>query len=464
LLLQEKKALYESFAEPLSYLDKQATQGGILKMTADIKTKLESLHPEPAPTEDEFLCKGTPPLPKSVIFEAVTAQSIKKASLDTNGAAGISGGDAEHHRRMLHSFGTASVNLTEAMAAMGRRLCTEYVDPELIEAFVANRLIPLDKGEGGVRPIGIGEIPRRIIGKAIMVVLKGEVAQAAGATQVCAGQEGGIDAAIHSMTELWEKFSTDCLLLIDASNAFNRLRRATALWNIRFICPSLGIILINLYRRPARLFILGGYELSSQEGVTQGCPVAMAMYALATLPLLNLLRPLLNRDKREWMPRPDLTGGGTEDKSQGDMPTQVWFADDGQGGGSLKQVRTLWDRVQRFGPGFGYYPKPSKTILIVKEQHEKAATVLFQDSKVKIKKDGHRDLGAFIGTRPAIKSFVGDKVQSWTRQINLLADIGKTQPHAAHAGYLHGLRSKWVFLQRVMVVGGTEMDLGKQKC
>jgi hypothetical protein len=141
-------------------------------MTDDIKTKLESLHPEPAPTEDEFLCKGTPPLPKSVIFEAVTAQSIEKASLDTNGAAGISGGDAEHHRRMLHSFGTASVHVAEAMAAMGRRLCTEYVDPELIEAFVANRLIPLDKGEGGVRPIGIGEIPRRIIGKAIMVVLK----------------------------------------------------------------------------------------------------------------------------------------------------------------------------------------------------------------------------------------------------------------------------------------------------
>ena len=142
-------------------------------MTDDIKTKLESLHPEPAPTEDEFLCKGTPPLPKNVILEAVTAQSIKKASLDTNGAAGISGGDAEHHRRMFHSFGTASVNLAEAMAAMGRRLCTEYVDPELIEAFVANRLIPLDKGAGGVRPIGIGEIPRRIIDKAIIGCPKG---------------------------------------------------------------------------------------------------------------------------------------------------------------------------------------------------------------------------------------------------------------------------------------------------
>jgi hypothetical protein len=259
------------------------------------------------------------------------------------------------------------------------------------------------------------------------------------------------------MTELWEKFSTDCLLLIDASNAFNRLKRVPAQWNIRFICPPLGIILINLYRRPARLFILGGYELSSQEGVTQGCPFAMAMYALATLPLLNLLRPLLNRDKREWMPRPDLAGGGTEDKSQGDKPTQVWFADDGQGGGSLKQVRTLWDRVQRFGPGFGYYPKPKKTILIVKEDKENAAKTLFKDSKVKVTKEGHRDLGAFIGTKLATSGFFADKIQSWTRQISLLAKIAKTQPHAAHASYLHGLRSKWVFLQRVMAAIGTEL-------
>ena len=165
----------------INFLDNQATQGGILKMTDEIKTKLEDLHPEPAPTDPAYLSKGTPPLPKSVIFEAVTAQSIKEASVRTNGANGVSGGDAIHYRRMLQSFGAASVSLCEAMAA------TDYVDPELLEAFVANRLIPLDKGGGKVRPIGIGEIPRRIIGKAIMAVLKGDVAQAAGATQVCAG-------------------------------------------------------------------------------------------------------------------------------------------------------------------------------------------------------------------------------------------------------------------------------------
>jgi hypothetical protein len=129
----------------------------------------------------------------------------------------------------------------------------------------------------------------------------------------------------------------------------------------------------------------------------------------------------------------------------------------GQGGGTLEQVGTLWDRVPRFGPGFGYYPKPSKTILIVKQEKEEAAQALFEGSQVKITKKGHRDLGAFIGTKLATSGLFAEKIESWTRQVDLLAEIAKSQPHAAHAGYIHGLRSKWVFLQRVMAAIGTEM-------
>ena len=43
---------------------------------------------------------------------------------------------------------------------MTRTLCTQYIDPMTIEPLVANRLTPLDKGEGAVRPIGVGEVLR----------------------------------------------------------------------------------------------------------------------------------------------------------------------------------------------------------------------------------------------------------------------------------------------------------------
>ena len=63
---------------------------------------------------------------------------------------------------------------------MTRKLCTEYIDPRTIEPILANRLIPLDKGEGAVRPIGVGEDIRRVIGKCVMKVTKEDVLDASG--------------------------------------------------------------------------------------------------------------------------------------------------------------------------------------------------------------------------------------------------------------------------------------------
>ena len=41
---------------------------------------------------------------------------------------------------------------------------------------------------------------------------------------------------------------------------------------------------INTYREPARLYIVGGQELRSSEGTTQGDPLAMSLYAISLQP------------------------------------------------------------------------------------------------------------------------------------------------------------------------------------
>ena len=76
------------------------------------------------------------------------------------------------------------------LAAVGRWIYTTTVHPDGLEAFVESRLIPLDKCPG-VRPIGVGEVPRRIVAKAILRVIGQDIEEAAGPLQVCAGQEGG---------------------------------------------------------------------------------------------------------------------------------------------------------------------------------------------------------------------------------------------------------------------------------
>ena len=46
-----------------------------------------------------------------------------------------------------------------------------------IEAYTACQLIPLEKSPCGVRPIGIGEVLRRIIGKAVVAEIKPELVE-----------------------------------------------------------------------------------------------------------------------------------------------------------------------------------------------------------------------------------------------------------------------------------------------
>ena len=141
---------------------------------------------------------------------------------------------------------------------------------------MACRLIPLNKCPG-VRPIGVGEIPRRIIAKAILKIIGNDVEEAAGPLQLCAGQDGGCEAVVHAMRNIFQASETEAVLLVDATNAFNSINRKAALHNISVVCPSLAQTLINTYQAPVRLFVQGGGEIASTEGTTQGDPLAMAI-------------------------------------------------------------------------------------------------------------------------------------------------------------------------------------------
>ena len=83
---------------------------------------------------------------------------------------------------------------------------------------MACRLIPLDKNPG-LRPIGIGEVLRRIVGKAVTYVLRPEMRDAAGGLQLCIGHEGGVEAGIHSMRQIYEEEETQGIIQVDANNA-----------------------------------------------------------------------------------------------------------------------------------------------------------------------------------------------------------------------------------------------------
>ena len=131
------------------------------------------------------------------------------------------------------------MQLSEEIANLSKRLCSEAIPSDYISTLMACRLVPLKKLDNSVRPVGIGETLRRIISKAVVSLLKPDILSASGCLQTCAGLEGGIEAAVHSMRKIFEEDDCEAVILIDAENAFNRLNRKAALRNIKQIFPSL---------------------------------------------------------------------------------------------------------------------------------------------------------------------------------------------------------------------------------
>ena len=246
-----------------------------------------------------------------------------------------------------------------------------------MKPYNACRLIPLDKNPG-VRPIGIEEVMRRIIGRTITKCLKNELMSLGSNYQFCLGQKCGIEYAIHTLRDQYSKTSADAILLIDAENAFNSLNRKLALKNIENTCPSLLTAIKNSYSNPSKLFV-NKKTIYSQEGTTQGDPLVMAMYGLAIIPLIKLLSV--------------------------DDITQKWYADDENAVGKLSNLRTVLNKIVSLGKFFGYHVKASKCQLIVKDEKHSEAQKIFANTGISIKA-GARVLASVIGTESECKKFL----------------------------------------------------------
>ena len=184
-----------------------------------------------------------------------------------------------------------------------------------------------------------------------------------------------------------------------------------------------------MYRIPCKLFLANEKKypenfIWSREGTTQGDNSASAFYSIGILPILNHLHDTC------------------------ECP-QIWFADDAGAGGKLEHIVKWWDEITSVGPYYGYFPKPSKSWLIVKPNYLEEAQRVFEGRGVNITAHGHeRYLGTPIGTEDFIKKTVGDKIKIWIEELRELVNIAKQEPQLAYSAYTFGLCKRWIYLMR----------------
>ena len=124
--------------------------------------------------------------------------------------------------------------------------------------------------------------------------------------------DGGSEIVYPAMQSIFQDDFTEAVLMVDALNAFDNSNRQVALLNIHDVCPANATVLTICYRGQSPLSVQGDMLLSL-EGTTQGDPLAMAMFALASVLLLQKVEII-----------------GTK---------QAWFADDAASGGRLVRLR-----------------------------------------------------------------------------------------------------------------------------
>ena len=150
----------------------EESQGGIHQLSEKILKDLRQQHQAPTEIQRNSLLFGPICDLRDIRFD-IDEQKIAEAAQLTKGAAGPSSLDANQFKRILCSkqFNKEGKDLQDQISIFAKNIAIKVTDPSCLEAYTANRLIPLDKNPG-IRPIGIGEVLRRIVGKAIKLTLR----------------------------------------------------------------------------------------------------------------------------------------------------------------------------------------------------------------------------------------------------------------------------------------------------
>ncbi|GJV59257.1 hypothetical protein Tco_1465357 [Tanacetum coccineum] len=130
--------------------------------------------------------------------------------------------------------------------------------PTVLGGYIASApLTPLVKPGGGIRPIAVGTIWRRLVSKVSATMIGHSLDGYLDGLQFGVGVPGGGKAILHAVNHLVEDRGDDVglsMLLVDFQNAFNLVDRTVMLEEVRVRCPAISRWVEFCYSSPARLY------------------------------------------------------------------------------------------------------------------------------------------------------------------------------------------------------------------
>ena len=197
------------------------------------------------------------PSPLSASLDAVLAalQSFPRGS-----SPGASQLNSQH---LLDAIGTttpSAKHCLENLTCLINFLLSGRADPRIAPWLCGAPLTALLKKQGGIRPIAVGEVLRRLISRLCCSAVKADLPDTfLPYGQVGVGVPGGLDAAIHALSSCIARYGSDpslCCLKIDMTNAFNECSRVSFLGRLhRVSSPFWMVIMVLSLRKYAILWL-----------------------------------------------------------------------------------------------------------------------------------------------------------------------------------------------------------------
>ena len=200
----------------------------------------------------------------------------------TGSAAGIDGLRPQHLKDLTStSAGESGKRLLRSVTNLCNFLLKGDLHPAICPYLYGASLLAINKKDGGIRPIAIGNVFRRLVAKLSCFSVRNEISEYLYPHQLGFGSKLGCEKIIHTVRSFvnLNANSNKILLKIDLRNAFNSIDRDVMLQVIKDKVPRLFAFIWQCYRHPTNLFY-GSQKIPSQTGCQQGDPLGPLLFSL----------------------------------------------------------------------------------------------------------------------------------------------------------------------------------------
>ena len=262
------------------------------------------------------------------------------------------------------------------------------------------KLVCLPKKDGGLRPIAVGELIRRIAGKVLLARYLPAAVGYLRPIQVGVSQKSAIEEVVHR-TQLRADHPEGCILAqVDLRNAFGCISRQAFLTQIESVCPSLLPYAMACYGQPSTVSN-SIISASVHTGVQQGDPLGPLFFAVGLHPVISAICHQL---KSAW-----------------------WYLDDGTLVGTPAQIASCLEWLEPNLRSIGLEINRAKTIIWTPTALSEPLPSSLSSYSIAPPDQGVTVLGTPVGAEPFVLSWLSKRLTELDSVWARLTALGNAQ-------------------------------------